>query len=224
MSYNNPMATRVKICGVTTVDDARMCVDLGADAIGLNFYARSPRCIDEAAAERILTALPETVIPVALAVDEPWDASLARMKRLPRLRWIQVHSKDMTTCPAAMSWVPAFPVKDEASVSALHAFLDRCRSERKTPPTAVLIDAQVPGSFGGTGRIAPWELLAGVDFGVPLILAGGLTPDNVADAIRTVRPWMVDVASGVESSPGRKDRVKVQRFIDAVRSVGNGKG
>jgi phosphoribosylanthranilate isomerase len=83
----------------------------------------------------------------------------------------------------------------------------------------VLIDAHVPGQYGGTGRTAPWELLAGWDAGVPLILAGGLTPENVAAAVRAVRPYGVDVASGVESSPGRKDADKMRRFIDAVRSM-----
>ena len=87
-----------------------------------------------------------------------------------------------------------------------------------TPP-AILTDAHVPGMFGGTGQTSPWHLLADFHPGVPLILAGGLTPDNVADAIRIVRPYAVDVASGVESSPGKKDADKVRRFIDAVRAA-----
>jgi phosphoribosylanthranilate isomerase len=85
--------------------------------------------------------------------------------------------------------------------------------------SAVLIDAHVPGQFGGTGQVAPWHLLAGFDPGVPVILAGGLTPENVAEAVRIVRPWGVDVASGVESSPGRKDAEKMRQFVNAVRAA-----
>ena len=86
-------------------------------------------------------------------------------------------------------------------------------------PAAVLVDAHVEGEHGGTGRTVPWSLLSGLDFGVPLILAGGLTPDNVAEAIRIVRPWAVDVASGVESAPGKKDPDKVRRFIANAREA-----
>ena len=89
---------------------------------------------------------------------------------------------------------------------------------REPPARAVLLDGHAPGQYGGTGQTAPWPLLADFDPGVPVILAGGLTPENVAEAIRTVRPYAVDVASGVESSPGRKDPEKLRRFIDAVRN------
>ena len=108
--------------------------------------------------------------------------------------------------------IAAFRVKDRASLAEIERYVAMC-------PTigAVLVDAHVEGQFGGTGQPAPWELLADFRPGVPLILAGGLTPENVAAAIRIVRPYGVDVASGVESSPRRKDPDKVRRFIDAVR-------
>jgi phosphoribosylanthranilate isomerase len=164
--------------------------------------------------------LPADVVVYTLAVDEPWDISLARAERLNRSFWIQVHRAEHDPCPDRdRFWMPAFPVKDDLSLLMIESLLDRCRQERKGGPTAVLVDAHVPGSFGGTGQVAPWDVLAGWrPPGVKIFLAGGLTPENVAQAIRTVRPDMVDVASGVESSPGKKDIDKMRRFIDAVRS------
>src|SRR5207244_3773340 len=106
--------------------------------------------------------------------------------------------------PFPFAHVPAFRVKDAAGLDAVRRFVEAARRAGR-PPAAVLVDSHVEGQVGGTGHRAPWELLAGIDLGVPLILAGGLTPENVAEAITTVRPWGVDVASGVESSPGRKD-------------------
>jgi phosphoribosylanthranilate isomerase len=213
------MQCRVKICGVTSVADARAAAELGADVLGLNFYERSPRSIDETTAREILTALPSAVEAVALSVNETWPQIVARVERLPGLFGVQVHHSDMTPCPAAVRWTPAFAVKDADSLRTIAMFLDRCRQEQRALPAAILVDAHVPGQFGGTGQVAPWDLLADFDPGVPLILAGGLTPDNVADAIRRVRPAMVDVASGVEQSPGQKDVDKMKRFIDAVRTA-----
>ena len=110
------------------------------------------------------------------------------------------------------------PVRDAGDLENLSAYLERCRA-RQQLPSAVLVDAHVAGQFGGTGQTAPWDLLADFQPGVPVILAGGLTPDNVATAIRRVRPYAVDVASGVESTPGRKDPEKVRRFIEAARGA-----
>lgn len=154
-----------------------------------------------------------------LAVEESWEETLARADRLPGLSIIQVHRAEMTLPPEKLPlpWVPAFALKDESSLAAIATFLDRCRSAGVLP-LAILVDAHVPGAFGGTGQIAPWHLLRDFMPGVPLILAGGLTPDNVAEAVRQVQPFMVDVASGVESSPGRKDAERMKRFIDGVRA------
>jgi phosphoribosylanthranilate isomerase len=113
-------------------------------------------------------------------------------------------------------YVPAFQVRHQHDLDAIGTYLEHCRLAN-TLPSAVLIDGHAPGQHGGTGQVAPWELLESWQCPVPLILAGGLTPDNVADAVRAVRPFAVDVASGVESSPGRKDADKVRRFIEAVR-------
>jgi phosphoribosylanthranilate isomerase len=215
------MECRVKICGVTSVADALAAVNLGADAIGLNFYERSPRRVDEATAAEIVTALPPHTEVVVLAVEEPWLETFARVRRLQGVKRVQVHRSVPEPWPGkdSISWLPAFPVKDESSLRAIEAFLQRCRREGAHAPSAVLLDAHRPGSFGGTGQVAPWELLAGWEPGVDVILAGGLTSENVGQAIRTVRPAMVDVASGVESSPGRKDVDKMKRFIAAARTA-----
>ena len=207
------MRVRVKICGITSVADAERAAVLGADAIGLNFYAKSPRCIDEATARQIVAVLPPFVEPVALFVDETSDHIEQAARRLG-IRSVQIHGDVAKILPTSgLRLIPAFTVRDAASLQSIDAYL------AKHTPAAILVDAHVPGLFGGTGQIAPWQLLADFKPGVPLILAGGLTPDNVAEAIRIVQPYAVDVASGVESSPGKKDADKMRRFFDAVRNV-----
>lgn len=207
---------RVKICGVTTPADAALAAELGADAVGLNFYPRSPRYVDEATARAIVAALPPYVEPVGLFVNETIDHARDVARRLG-LRTLQWHGDKLPTWPdAATRFIPAFPVRDAASLHAITAYLDRCREENRLP-AAVLVDAHVAGSYGGTGQPAPWHLLADFRPGVPLLLAGGLNPDNVAAAVRAVRPFAVDVASGVESRPGVKDADRLRSFMEAVR-------
>ncbi|MFO0864359.1 MAG: phosphoribosylanthranilate isomerase [Gemmataceae bacterium] len=214
------MSIRVKICGITNRADADAAIEAGADALGFNFYARSPRYVTFDALPELLRDLPSTVETVGLFVQQPWAEVLPAFDRCEGLRTIQVHADEMIPCERRgfRNWIPAFPVRDAASIERIRAFLGRCR-DIETVPAAILVDAHVPGSFGGTGQTAPWHLLEGFDFGVPLMLAGGLNPDNVAEAIRRVRPHAVDVASGVESSPGRKDAEKMRRFVDAARSA-----
>ncbi|MFO0849236.1 MAG: phosphoribosylanthranilate isomerase [Gemmataceae bacterium] len=204
---------RVKICGVTTPADATIAADCGADAVGLNFYPKSPRFLTAEQAEAIVRELPAFTAAVGVFVDLPDDGIRGLAQRLG-LRAVQTYSAEPPTnsfFPAAH--IPAFRVKDTADLGSVRRFVATCR------PAAVLIDSFVQGEMGGTGHRAPWHLLAGFAPGVPVILAGGLTPDNVADAIRLVRPWGVDVASGVESVPGRKDPGRVHAFVQAARSV-----
>jgi phosphoribosylanthranilate isomerase len=210
---------RVKICGVTTPDDARTAAAAGADAVGLNFYPKSPRYIDEAMATSILATLPPFCEAVGVFADEQPGRMVAHMRRWERVYPIQAHGG--WPVPAEVSPFPlllAVAIADAAGLTELSAYLERCRSAGQAP-AAVLVDARVPGQFGGTGKLAPWHLLATFRPDVPLILAGGLTPENVADAIRIVRPYAVDVASGVESVPGRKDAERVRRFIDNARAA-----
>ena len=208
---------RIKICGITTVDDALLAARLGADAIGLNLFAGSKRHVPARQAMEIATALPPFVEAVALVVNDPLPAALAQAETIGRtLQW---HGNE-PGLPPPLPWrfIPAFNIADHGSLTAVKDYLAKCKAIGRMP-AAVLLDGHAAGQFGGTGQTVPWKLIADFDAGVPVILAGGLTPDNVAEAIRIVRPYAVDVASGVESSPGRKDPEKTARFVEAVRSV-----
>jgi phosphoribosylanthranilate isomerase len=213
-----PSSLRIKICGVTTVEDIRLCADAGADAVGINFHPASPRYVDPRQAGSLVCAIPPLLSAVGVFVNQPMRHMSAIAYQLG-LRGVQLHGEQREiTDSFPFAFVPAFQVKDASSLSAIQGYLEQCRRSGMLP-SAILVDAHVEGQHGGTGRIAPWELLASFQPGVPLILAGGLTPENVAEAIRTVRPWAVDVASGVESAPGKKDADKVRRFIDKAREV-----
>jgi phosphoribosylanthranilate isomerase len=201
---------------VTTPDEARFAAESGADAIGLNFYPKSPRFLSAQQAAEIVRALPPFTAPVGVFVGMPLRQVCAVAFQLG-LRGVQTYDDEPPaedTFPFAH--MPAFRVKDAAGLDHIRRFIDAA-TKLGRPPSAVLVDSHVEGQMGGTGKAAPWELLRGFDPGVPLILAGGLTPDNVAEAVALVRPWGVDVASGVESSPGRKDCEKVARFIQQAR-------
>jgi phosphoribosylanthranilate isomerase len=207
------MSVRIKICGITTPADAELAASLGVDMIGLNFYPKSPRCIDEATARSIVHVLPATCEAVALFVDESPARALKRARDLG-ISIVQLHGEHREPLVDGVKWIHAFPVRDRQSVDSIESHVRAAAPL----PFAILVDAHVPGMHGGTGQTAPWQLLADFKPGVPLILAGGLTPENVAEAIRIVRPYAVDVASGVESSPGRKDADKLRRFVEAVRA------
>lgn len=210
---------RIKICGVTNDADARQAALLGADAVGLNFYAQSSRHVAPAAVELILRELPLFVDAVGVFVNQPLREVFELANRFGRIRTVQWHGDDRElsdTFPFRL--IAAFPVQDARSLLSITRYLDLCRGLGRLP-AAVLVDAHVPGQYGGTGQTAPWKLLANFQPGVPLILAGGLTPHNVAEAIRIVRPYGVDVAGGVESSPGHKDPEKMRRFIGNAREA-----
>jgi phosphoribosylanthranilate isomerase len=210
---------RIKICGITTEEDARAAADLGADALGFNFYPPSPRFVAYEVAAGIIRALPPFVEPVALFVNEPLERAFEAARGLGPVRSIQWHGERPEPCAdPAFRFIPAFQVRDAEGLARVSRYLDCCR-ELGSLPAAVLIDGHTRGLYGGTGQPAPWQLLADFRPGVPLILAGGLTPENVADAVRVVRPYGVDVAGGVESSPGRKDREKIRRFIESARAA-----
>jgi phosphoribosylanthranilate isomerase len=211
-------SVRIKICGVTTPEDARFSAACGADAVGLNFYPKSPRFVTPHAAAVIVRALPPFTAPVGVFVGMPLRQATAIAYQLG-LRSLQTYD-DRPPAEDAFPFahVPAFRVMDAAGFDLVREFVS-VMSAAGRPPAAVLIDSFTDGQMGGTGRVAPWELMRGFDPGVPLILAGGLTPENVAEAVSTVRPWGIDVASGVESEPARKDPDRVARFIRAARAA-----
>jgi phosphoribosylanthranilate isomerase len=210
---------RIKICGITNAADGRQAALLGADAVGLNFYARSPRHIDRATAEAVLDVLPPSVEAVGLFVNLPLPEVFEALRPLARIRTVQWHGDEPDPGdPAPLRLIAAFRVQGREDLGTITRYLGACR-DRGRPPAAVLVDAHVAGAYGGTGRTAPWDLLADFRPGVPVFLAGGLTPENVAEAVRVVRPDAVDVASGVEQAPGRKDPEKLRRFIGNAREA-----
>lgn len=215
---------RIKICGITNVEDARVVARAGADAVGLNFYPRSPRYVTPQKARLILDELPEGLLKVGLFVNASVDDVSRTFDRLG-LGLIQLHGNEPPEFLAQLSGRPvlrAFRVGPEG-LYPMTDYLQRC-SNLGCVPRMVLADADVPGVYGGTGRLADWEVFQqypAEQWFPPLVLAGGLTPQNVVEAIGTVRPAAVDAASGVESSPGRKDPVVVAAFVRAARMAFN---
>ena len=203
----------IKICGVTTIKDAHALSGLDIQAVGLNFYPKSPRCVNSNQAGELCQALGPFLPAVGVFVSSDVPADFPELNSLHLQAWQTYSDHPANLGHHHPHHIPAYRIRDAAD-------LDRVRLEvKQRRPSAVLLDSFVVGEMGGTGHKAPWHLLAGFDPGVPVILAGGLTPENVAEAIRTVCPWGVDVASGVEKSPGVKDLVRVQHFVDAVRQV-----
>jgi phosphoribosylanthranilate isomerase len=209
---------RIKICGITNAVDGERAARFGADAIGLNFYTQSKRYISTATAREILRGLPPFVEPVALFVNQANREVLRWAEAFAGVRTLQIHGDLLEPIPESeFRWIPAFPVRDRDSLHAIIRYLND--GGRDTLPAAVLVDAHVAGEYGGTGQTLPWHVLADRPFDLPLILAGGLTAANVAEAIRIVRPFAIDVASGVESVPGQKDEEKMRRFITTAREA-----
>lgn len=215
---------RIKICGITSETDARQAALLGADAIGLNFYAKSPRCVDFAVAPLILRSLPPLVEPVGVFANERIRNACEILHKVGMIRVLQWHGENRELCdPFPFRLISAFPVREQKDLLAITRYLDTCAGLGQLP-AAILVDGQAAGQYGGTGQQAPWKLLAGFKSAVPMILAGGLHANNVAEAIRIVRPFGVDTASGVESSPGVKDIEKMRRFIGNAREAVAGVG
>ncbi len=219
---------RIKICGITNVADALAAADAGADTIGLNFYAQSPRFVDTEIASTILKVTPLAIARVGVVVNEEIDSIHNLIQQLDGetsagLNAIQLHGDEPPEFVAAVRAKYLIRARrfSEKGIAAIAADLEACEKMRRVPD-AVLIDAATPGRYGGTGTTVSWSGLA--DYrrwlhNVPLILAGGLTPENVAQAIRVVRPHGVDVASGVEASPGKKDHAKLRDFVAAAREA-----
>ncbi|SFP44688.1 phosphoribosylanthranilate isomerase [Pseudomonas borbori] len=202
---------RCKICGITRVEDALAAVEAGADAIGLVFYAKSPRAVTVPQAQAILAALPPFVTTVGLFVDCARSELNAILDVLP-LDLLQFHGDES---PAACEgfrrpYIKALRVKPGDDIAA--------RIGLYGSAAGVLLDTFVPGVPGGTGEAFDWSLVP-QDLSVPIILAGGLTPENVRAAIEQVRPYAVDVSGGVEASKGLKDSDKIHAFVHAVRGA-----
>jgi phosphoribosylanthranilate isomerase len=201
----------VKICGITTAEDGRAAVAAGADALGFVFWPKSPRYVTPEAAAAITAELPPFVVRVGVFVDAPGE-ELERTADVAGLDLLQLHGQESPDAFAALPRraLKALRVGDGFRAAEALAY---ARSA-----AGVLLDTHRPDAPGGTGRVFDWKAVQGLRERVPfLILAGGLNPDNVAGAIEAVDPHGVDVSSGVESEPGRKDEEKLRAFVEAAR-------
>jgi phosphoribosylanthranilate isomerase len=242
---------QIKICGITSPEDALMAAEAGADAIGLNFYEQSPRYVTALLAEKIVAELRGSYSAEEVAVygvfvnpsvdDILWIIRDANLYGTDRGLGIQLHgdeppelirdlrshglgtSDDLLQATGHAPTVPitrAFRCRD-SNLAEHTAYLAKCQ-RLGALPQAVLLDAFAPGSYGGTGQVVDWQAVAnrkGELFNLPVILAGGLQPGNVAAAVAAARPEAVDVASGVELSPGKKDYAKTMRFVAAAKEA-----
>jgi len=202
--------TRIKICGITHLDDALRAVEAGADALGFVFVPNTPRYIEANHAAAIVAQLPPFITTVGLFADED-SAKMRTIADQCQLDVIQLHGDECPEFCQALDWriIKAVRIKDESSLSRLTDY----------NVSAFLLDTYVSGKMGGTGQVFDWRLAVKANTYGRVILAGGLNPDNVADAVRHVKPYAVDVSSGVEVAPRCKDPDKVRKFVEAVRSV-----
>ncbi|MEA3368453.1 MAG: phosphoribosylanthranilate isomerase [Planctomycetota bacterium] len=216
------MRIRVKICGITRPEWARAAAAAGADAVGLVF-AESPRRVGPEEAAGIIDALPPWVAPVGVFVDTP-PADVRNLADRLRLAAVQLHGDEPPETLAdvgSAKIIKALGVASEADLDAARRWRDAAEAAGRTPD-AYLVDARVAGGpKGGTGQTADWSLAARMQAEgfTPLILAGGLGPENAADAVRAVRPWGVDSSSGTEAAAGEKSPDKIRAFVDAVRAA-----
>ena len=203
--------TKIKICGIKTVTDALAAMDAGADLIGFNFYSKSPRYIDVGRCRDIMSVMRKYghVIYVGVFVNAPMEEVRATIETCG-LNLAQLHGDE------------SLEVLQSLNGKAFKAFRgspQRIDGFARHDAPAILLDASVKGAYGGTGVTADWNGAAELAKHYPLLLAGGLTPENVADAVRQVNPWGVDVASGVESTPGKKDVMKMRAFVKAILDI-----
>ena len=209
--------TRVKVCGITNLEDAIAALDAGVDLLGFNFYARSPRYVAPAEARRIAERLPAGVTGVGVFVNESGPEEVERIAREAGLGAAQLHGDETPEfCRRlrGLTTIKALRVREGFAADACALY----------PTDAVLLDAYAAGAFGGTGHTFDWRLARLARERVArLYLAGGLTPENVAEAVGAVRPYAVDVCSGVETSPGRKSFSLMRRFVERVREAGGGR-
>lgn len=214
--------TKIKICGITNLEDARVAAEAGADMLGFIFYKPSPRYVAPELARDIITELKTATRPanrtplfVGVFVNEPLSAieKILQMCGLDRLQLHGDESPEFVARFRGRAYKALRPRSLQEAEALIPPYLP-CLPARRPP--CLLLDAYHPTLYGGTGRVTDWTMAAAVARRAPVLLAGSLTPHNVAEAVRLVRPWGVDVSSGVEAVKGKKDHKKVRAFIQAV--------
>ena len=210
VSYNSSPMVKIKICGMTNTNDALAAVDAGADALGFVFYRESVRAVSRKTAAAIIARLPTSITPVGVFVDEDPDVVRDTMSECG-LRIAQLHGSESANYCSSLgrSVIKAVRLRNSSDLEAMAEY----------EVGAILLDAFVPGVAGGTGTCLDLQLVSPIDRRHRIILAGGLTAENVGEAIRRLRPEGVDVSSGVELSPGRKDHAKLTAFVAAARTA-----
>lgn len=201
---------RVKVCGITRTEDALLAAELGASAIGFIFWPHSPRCVEPRIAREIVDVLPGHVVAVGVFVDQP-PGDVQRISRQVRLGAVQLHGHESIDYAVSLlePVIKAVAVTDTFDVASLQAI----------PKTiTVLLDAHDPVRRGGTGRTINWTRAAEAAASRPLILSGGLTPDNVNEAVRAVQPYGIDLSSSLETSPGVKDHARLRALFAALEN------
>jgi len=206
---------KVKICGITNFEDAQAAADLGADMLGFNFFEGSKRYVERSTAAKIIRGLDDRVDPVGVFVNAEIDTIQTTVEKTG-LAAIQLHGDEEPEFVATVAKTCGVPV-----IKALRVTPDfSVEVIRDFPVDSILLDVYSTAAFGGTGERFDWNIaVAAKQFSDRLFLAGGLTPDNVAEAVELVRPYAVDVASGVESAPGKKDPIKMEAFIRNARGT-----
>lgn len=203
----------MKICGITNWTDARRAVDAGADFLGFNFYAGSPRYIAPAKARQIVRRLPEKVSAVGVFVNET-EETMIEIARAVGLHSLQLHGDEspamVRRLSRSFSIIKAVRVRKSFQARQLARFKDA---------QALLLDGFDAKQWGGTGKTFDWRVAKRANHGARIVLAGGITPENVAAAILTAKPYAVDVCSGVEAKPGKKDAKRVKAFMNAVKGT-----
>ncbi|MCL5023893.1 MAG: phosphoribosylanthranilate isomerase [Nitrospirae bacterium] len=200
---------KVKICGITNIDDALAAVDAGADALGFVFYKGSPRCVTPDVARDIIRRLPPLVATVGVFVDERPDR-VEKVMRDASLDIAQLHGHEAPEdCLIAGRTIKAIRVRELSDLAPLRSYR----------VSAFLLDTYAQDSLGGTGQIFNWDIAVEAKRMARIILAGGLNPDNIEKAVRWVRPYAVDVSSGVEEERGKKDHEKIRLFIERAKGV-----
>lgn len=209
------MRTKIKICGLTRLEDALAAIELGADALGFIFVKESPRQVSPEKASAIISQLPPFVLRVGVFKDQ--DPELIRETAgMCSLHICQLHGDESPDyCRGlGVDYIKAFRIKDESSLAKIPLYKDQ--KNRRRP---FLLDTYVHGMAGGTGRTFDWGLARKASAFGPVILSGGLDPENVSQAVAQIRPFAVDASSGVETSPGKKDTLKLKRFIEQVNQT-----
>lgn len=207
------MRTRVKVCGITNLEDALLVAEAGADALGFNFHPQSPRYLEPAEAAAIIRRLPPFLACVGVFVNLGCPEDVERMAREAGVRIVQLHGDE------SAGYAQVLSVTGKVIKAFRMSGADDFAEIREFPADAVLLDTADRRLYGGTGRTFDWALCRDLKLSRPIILAGGLNAGNVASAIRTVRPYAVDVCSGIECGPGKKDPRKLSEFMNEVRDA-----